>query len=211
MPENEEPTTTETAAADGEAEAPQAVAEAPAEETTAAVETPPEPPAEVTMPDEKVLDPATLRIFRGEDGIARLEVEGDRCLMGFTVARLFPITHRLGYLSIADPTGEELGVLYELRALPRAMRRILLEELRRRYMVPQITYVNSLRTEYGILYWDVETTRGRREFVVREVRDNIREFAGGRMQISDVDGNQFEIRNADELKGKGVAELYRLM
>jgi hypothetical protein len=91
------------------------------------------------------------------------------------------------------------------------MRRVILEELRRRYFTPQITRVHSLKDEYGILYWDVDTTRGRREFVVRDVRENIREFAGGRMLITDVDGNYFEIADVDALPGKGVAELYRLL
>jgi hypothetical protein len=171
---------------------------------------PPDPPSG-EMPEDKILDPATLRFFRAEDGVARLELAGDRSLLGVSVSRLFPITQRLEFLTLADATGEEVGILRDLRALPKAMRRIVLEELRKRYLVPQITYVHSLRTEYGILYWDVETSRGRREFVVREVRDNIREFAGNRLQITDVDGNQFEIRNSEELRGKGINELYRLM
>lgn len=219
MPDNEELTITEPeAGAEVAAEAAtedtiEVAAEIPVEpaaEAGAEAEAPPELPAD-GMPDDKVLDPASLRFFRAEDGTARVEVAGDRSLLGLTVSRLFPITQRLEFLAIADAAGDELGILRSLRSLPKPMRRIVMEELRKRYLVPQITFVHSLRTEYGILYWDVETSRGRREFVVREVRDNIREFAGNRMQITDVDGNQFEIRNADELRGKGINELYRLM
>jgi len=91
------------------------------------------------------------------------------------------------------------------------MRRIILEELRKRYFVPQITFVHSLKDEFGVLYWDVDTTRGRRELVVRDVRDNVREFDGGKLQITDVDGNVFEVADLESLEGKGVSELYRLM
>lgn len=164
-----------------------------------------------TMPEDKILDPARLRISRGDKGEARLEVVDDRSYPHFNAARLFPITHRFGYITLSDSGGEEIGVLRNLRDLPKPMRRLLLEELRKRYFVPQITYVYSLRDEYGILYWDVDTTRGRREFVVRDVRDHIREFPGGKMQITDVDGNEFEIADFDRLPGKGIADLYRLL
>ena len=168
-------------------------------------------PISAEMPESRLLDPANLRFYRAEDGTPRLEVEGDRTYLEFRAARLFPITRRLELISITDGAGDEIGILRRLGDLPKPMRRIVLEQLRKRYFVPQITYVHSLKDEFGILYWDVDTTRGRREFVVREVRENVREFAGGRMQIADVDGNCFEIADIDALPGKGVAELYRLL
>lgn len=163
------------------------------------------------MPQDKTLDPGRLRIFRTGDGTARLEIEGDRCWLRFEAVRLFPVTMRRGYICFTDSAGEEIGVLRDLRSLPRPARRIVLEELRKRYFIPRITYVHSLRDEYGVLYWDAETTRGRRQFVVREPRESIREFGDGRLQITDMDGNQFEIADLDSLRGRGVSELYRLM
>lgn len=171
-----------------------------------------EPPAiSDAMPDERLLDADKLNITRAEDGTPRLEIEDECCYIGFRATRLFPISRRHDYISIAGLDGTEVGIIQSLRTLRKDMRRIVLEEIRRRYFVPQITYVHSLKDEFGILYWDVDTTRGRREFVVREVRENVREFAGGRLQITDVDGNYFEIANIDTLPGRGVAELYRLM
>jgi hypothetical protein len=164
-----------------------------------------------TMPEDRILEPSKLRFFRAEDGTPRLEVAEDQTYLEFRAVRLFPVTWRRGYIVIVDGGGDEVGVLRTLRELPKPMRRIILEELRRRYFVPQITFVHSLKDEYGILYWDVDTSRGRREFVVRDVRDNIREFRGGKMTITDVDGNQFEIADIDALPGKGIAELYRLL
>ncbi|MBP8953257.1 MAG: DUF1854 domain-containing protein [Armatimonadetes bacterium] len=161
--------------------------------------------------DEHMLDPAKLKVFRAEDGTPRLEIEGDRTVLRLRVARLFPITRRREFISFADGDDTEIGVLRELRSLPKPMRRIVLEELRRQYFVPEITRVHSLKDEFGVLYWDVDTSRGRRKFVVREARDNIREFESGRMQITDVDGNLFEIPDIDRLPGKDVGELYRLL
>ena len=163
------------------------------------------------MPEMRLLDAGRVRMFRAEDGTPRVELEGDRSYLEFRAARLFPITRRLEYISICDGGGDEIGVLRRLRDLPKGMRRIVLEELRRRYFTPEITHVHSLKDEFGILYWDVETTRGRREFVVREVRESVREFGDGRMVITDVDGNCFEIPDIGTLPGKGIGELYRLL
>jgi len=206
----------ESAVAEATADEPEPPAEPPAETETsedaaAAEEAAPEQVISSDMPEAKILDPATLRFYRAEDGTPRLEMKEDRTYLEFRASRLFPVTKRFDYLSIMDGMGDEIGVLKRLRNVPKPMRRLILEELRRRYLTPQITRVNSLKDEYGILYWDVDTSRGRREFVVREVRENIREFAGGRMMITDVDGNCFEIADLDALPGKGVSELYRLL
>lgn len=177
--------------------------------------TPPLAPQAKTPPEgvseDGLLDPARMRIFRTDDGAARLELAEKQTFLRFSVSRLFPVTRRRELISFCDSGDAEIGVLPSLRSLPKEMRRIVLEELRRRYFVPEITRVHSLKDEYGVLYWDVDTTRGRREFVVREPRDNIREFGGGKMQITDVDGNIFEVRDIDALPGKNVAELYRLL
>lgn len=198
-----------------ETEATEAAQETAPESAEAVPDTAAAPPTvskvDIAMPEDRILDPSKLIISRGPDGHARLEIQGDRCILLMRAVRLFPISHRRGFIVLSDANNDEVGIIRDLRALPRAMRHIVLEELRKRYFVPQITYVYSLKDEYGVLYWDVETTRGARQFVVRDVRDNIREFPGGRMQITDVDGNEFEIANIDALPGKGVSDLYRLL
>lgn len=162
-------------------------------------------------PEEKILDPKLCRFFRTDEGIARLEIEGDRTVLTIGISRLFPVTFRRNLLSVTDGSNDEVGILRSLRALKPPMRRIVLEELRKRYMVPQITSLNRLKSEFGVFYWTVDTTRGPRDFVVRDVRDNIREFANGRLLITDVDGNQFEIMNIETLPGKAANELYRVL
>jgi hypothetical protein len=178
-------------------------------ESPAPEETVPSLPVE--PPDDHILDPAKLSFTSAPDGSVRLEIADDRCVPHIGVARLFPVTLRRDLLSVTDGGGDEVGVLLFLRALPGPQRRLVLGALRKRYLVPQITAVNSLRVEFGILYCVVETTRGKREFVVRDARDNIREFPGGRLQITDVDGNHFDIINVDTLPGKAAGELYRLL
>ena len=80
-----------------------------------------------------------------------------------------------------------------------ASRAIVDDELSRRYLTSIVLNINSARNEFGTSYWEVETDRGRREFVVQNVAENARWFGGKRLLITDVDGNRFEIPNLDRL------------
>ena len=78
--------------------------------------------------------------------------------------------------------------------------RILIgEELDRRYLTAMIEQVTSIRNEYGTSYWDVQTDRGQREFVVQNVAENAQWLGDHRLLITDVDGNRFEIPRLDDL------------
>ena len=182
--EVEAPVAAETAeTAPDEAEAADASAqEAPAQDAAETAEAKPaeaEPPTiSDEMPDEKVLDLDKLIITRADDGTPRLEIKEECCHIGFRATRLFPISRRHDYISIADLTGTEIGIIPSLRKMDKAMRRIVLEEIRRRYFVPQITYVHSLKDEFGVLYWDVDTTGGAGSLSYARCAGR-REFAGG--------------------------------
>jgi hypothetical protein len=90
---------TETAeAAEAEAEAGK---EAPGESAGEADTPVPAAPtkADITMPEDRILEPGKLTISRGPDGHARLEIEGDRCILLVRAVRLFPISHRRGVIA----------------------------------------------------------------------------------------------------------------
>ncbi len=57
-------------------------------------------------------------------------------------------------------------------------------------------------TDPGTSYWEVETDRGQREFVVQNVAENARWLSENRLLLIDVDGNRFEIPRLDQLDKK---------
>ena len=78
-------------------------------------------------------------------------------------------------------------------------RKIVLEELEKRYLTSYVERINHLRNEYGVSYWDVDTDRGQREFVAKNVAENAQWLGEGRLFLVDVDGNRFEIPNVQAL------------
>ena len=85
------------------------------------------------------------------------------------------------------------------------------EELDRRYLTAAIQQVNAVRNEYGTSYWDVQTDRGPREFVVQNVSENAQWLGDRRLLITDVDGNRFEIPHLDELDKKSLAAVEQVV
>ena len=80
---------------------------------------------------------------------------------------------------------------------------VLEEELAKRYFLPQIRAVYDLKSHMGVMTWEVETDRGRRQFEVRG-RDNVRHLPGSRLVLRDVDGNRYEISDYRALDAKSL-------
>ena len=97
----------------------------------------------------------------------------------------------------------------DLKDVTDDIRAIIQEELDRRYLTSTIASVLSVRNEFGTSYWDVETNRGRREFVVQNVAENAQWLGDHRLLLVDVDGNRFEVPDLNGLdkKSLGLVEM----
>ena len=51
----------------------------------------------------------------------------------------------------------------------------------------------SLKQEFGVTYWEAETDRGVRDFVVRDLQENCVWLSESHLLLIDVDGSRFEI------------------
>ena len=68
--------------------------------------------------------------------------------------------------------------------------------------MPVIERVYSVKEEFGTVYWKVETDRGEKEIIVRNLRDNIQELSATRVIITDIDGNRFEFADLTKMDSK---------
>ncbi len=113
------------------------------------------------------------------------------------VRRVFPLSESQ-VVAFCDRNGEEIGVLWDPSGLDPASRQVLEQELERAYFVPRITKIKSIKDDYGVSKWDVETDRGPRRFDVGS-RYDIRILPGRRLLIRDLDGNRYEIPDFEML------------
>lgn len=166
-------------------------------------------PISVTHPERVAID--EIRLFREPAWVLRLTIEGDRSYLKVKVVRAAPLSHPTRYICLLDAKDEEICMIDDLNSLNREMRALIEEELDRRYLTATIQRVNAVRNEYGTSYWDVQTDRGPREFVVQNVSENAQWLGDHRLLITDVDGNRFEIPHLDALDKKSLAAVEQVV
>ena len=160
-------------------------------------------------PDFEILDPRTLRLFRDGSGWLRMTIEGDRTYLGVNVVRAFPHSDPDHYIGILDARDADkvIGLVENPEDLNADSLRLARDALAGHYFIPTILRLESMKEEYGAVYFDVETDRGRRKFVAKGVRDAIEELPNGEMLVPDVDGNRYRIRDWESLDPKSRALL----
>lgn len=145
------------------------------------------------------IDLKSVRLFHQPPSILRMTIEGERSYLNVRIVRAAPLSRPDSYFSVLDPKGEEICMIKDLKEVDEKSRHAIKIELERRYLSSTIQRVNSIRAEFGTMYWDVETQRGRRDFVTRESDENIIWLSDRRLLILDVDGNRFEIPDVEQL------------
>ena len=163
-------------------------------------------PITVTHPEK--VEVAKLRLFREPAWVLRLTIEEDRSYLKVKVVRAAPLSHPDHYISFLDGKDEEIWMVDELKELDPQTLKVVTEELDRRYLTAVVETIHSVRNEFGTSYWDVATSRGRREFVVQNVSENAQWLGDRRLLLVDVDGNRFDFPDLDLLdkRSRGFVE-----
>lgn len=151
------------------------------------------------------LDAAKLSFAKRGDALI-VTVEGDRSYLKVRAVRAFPLSELNEFIGLLDSiSGHEIGMLRHLRDLDGPTKQLIQHEIDKRYFIPKVVRIVAAKKEFGTIYWDVETDRGGRQFVMRGLRDSVHEIAPGRYLVNDVDGNRFEVPSISELDAKSQA------
>ena len=164
-------------------------------------------PIQVTHPE--YVDSEAIRLFREPPWVLRLTIEDDRSYLKVRAVCAAPLSQPDRYICLLDEKNEVICTVEDPIVLDAASQQIIKEELNQRYMTAIIKRVDSLKSEFGVSYWEVQTDRGNREFVVRNVSENAQWITDHRLLLIDVDGNRFEIANLEVLdkKSRGLIEM----
>ncbi len=161
--------------------------------------------------DLQYLDPRNLSFAKRGDALV-LTVANDRSYLKVHAVRAFPLTDLDNYIGFLDAiSGREIGMVRCIRDLDHATRQLIEAELDKRYFVPKIQRINRAKKEFGTVYWDVDTDRGNRQFVMRGIRDSIHEIEPGRYLVVDVDGNRFEVPQLSKMDVRSQKEWDKLI
>lgn len=140
------------------------------------------------------LTPENATFTRTEGGFLALktgEKEYDRVGVYLT----FPMTMPEEFISIreSDEKAKEIGIIRALSELPKEQQEMIREQVRLRYFMPVIRKVLDVKDEYGHAYWHVKTDFGVCRFTTHMGGDAVVNLGEARYQITDIDGNRYEL------------------
>ena len=144
----------------------------------------------------RYLDPRQTTLFRtGGDAVRATVRNPEDIELTWTqvrIARAFPLRYPDTYIGLRDSNDRDIGMFRSLEGMDPDSRRILDEELARRYLLPRVVSVRKVRREMETITWELETDLGPRTFHVQNLRDSVQELGSGRVLITDRLGNRVE-------------------
>ncbi|MBI4664160.1 MAG: DUF1854 domain-containing protein [Verrucomicrobia bacterium] len=156
------------------------------------------------------LDVTKLRFFK-HGSTLRLTVDGDCSYPKVGIVRAFPLSEPSRFLSVRDGGDKEVGLIVNPAELTAENRKLVEEDLERRYLVPVVKRIVAAKERFGTVDWTAETDRGVCRFTTRNLRENVQRPAPGRIILNDVDGNRYDIRSLDDLSHECQQLLFRHM
>jgi len=152
-----------------------------------------------------------FRLFRDATGRLRMTVANERSYLDVKVSRAFPFSLPDRFFAFLDGADKVIGMVEALDELDDVSRPLAEEALARQYFIPVIHDVLSLREEFGVVYVEVDTDRGRKQLVATGMRDAIVDLGDGELLVADVDGNRFRIPDWRKLNAKSRRFLERVV
>ena len=141
----------------------------------------------------------------------RLTLDDDRSWREVRIARAYPFSDPDHYIGLRDGKDKDIGLIVHPDELDAVSRNIMDEELARRYFTPQIERVVSVKEEMGVVAWEVETDRGARRFIVRNLRDSTFPLGPNRLMMTDTDGNRYEFPDVTAVGSKAYQVLVKVL
>lgn len=115
--------------------------------------------------------------------------------------RGFPITQADYGISLVDGDAREVLWIENLNECREDIRSLLREELAMRDFLPVIQRINSISHNREPSEWDVQTDRGRVQFVLN-VMEDVRRLDAKRAMVTDANNVQYLIANLAQLDAK---------
>lgn len=137
-------------------------------------------------------DARKVRLAAADDGTLTVKANG-RTFKGLRVRIGRPLFKPDEFAAALETHEGEAALLVNLPALDPKSRKVLDEHHVRNNLTTPIRRIRNLFSQFGAAFWEVETDKGFREFVIRGTTEHVRWLSDDRLLITDVHGNRFEI------------------
>ncbi len=113
--------------------------------------------------------------------------------------RVYPFELTDEFISVQTKDGEEIGMIRRISDFDSETQDILCAELGRKYFVPKIKKILTLKERRGFSYWKIETDIGEMELSLQDTYRSITRIGEDRAFITDISGNRCEIESVSAL------------
>ncbi len=167
-------------------------------------------------PTLRYLDPEQVKVYRNAELNGRIcaTIGDEVTLLEPRFLRAHPLSDPDRYISVRenDPgKGKEHGLLVHWQRLAPESRALVQAELDRRYLHPVLLEILSVKDYGGVAVCEIETDRGPREVTLRDIRDNVIYLKGGRVLITDAEGNRYDIPDSTKLDPHSAQLLAKIL
>ncbi len=145
------------------------------------------------------IEPESIRLFYEPEGRLRMTIGEHRSYLAVKPVWAAPLSFPGRYLALLDGKGQEIVMFDSIDDVPAEPRKLIEEELYRRYLTPTVLSIESARSEFGVSYWTVVTDRGRRDFVTQNLSESVQWLSPAHLLLCDVDGNRFDVPDVQAL------------
>ena len=145
------------------------------------------------MPETRLPLPSFGLNYDAWGRLVLIDAEGVRHI-GVVPVRMFPITDPERWIAIVDAAGSELVCIENLADLPPAVRQLLDTDLAGREFTPIIRRIHWVSGDTEPYEWDVETDRGRTQFVLAS-EDHVRRLGTHKALVIDAQGVRYLVED----------------
>ena len=146
---------------------------------------------------------ADCRFHRNANGFLGLELRGEYHKR-VQLSRALPFSAPEQYICVADMEGKEIAVLESLDDFEAGQKELLEAELGIRYFYPIVTQVKSIKEKMGSYYLDLAIGEYKKTIAVKDISKNLKQLGGGKIVLTDVDGNRFMIPDVYQIQKKSL-------
>jgi len=143
------------------------------------------------------LTPENTILFSGTFSILHCAVKGDDVYRGVFAVRTFPIRQPDTFISLhyTNPGDKEreIGIIMNLKDFPSDQQELVNISLRAHYCERIIRRIYRIRHEYGLLFFDVETDRGKEQFIMPWRGDRAEDYGDEGKVLLDAVDNRYII------------------
>ena len=124
--------------------------------------------------------------------------------------RAFPYDEPFSYISVLDRDNKEIGIIEKISDFDEATQDILRAELEKKYFIPQIVKIHSIKERFGFSYWKISSDAGELEITFRDTYRSIVRLSQTHIFLTDSNANRYEIKDVDALdkKSRRIISIY---